>query len=84
MSIFEDFNEDHFARLQGHTSSILRSFRPGLIRVADPAVGAAFASRSLDLEQLSASFMVDTTAAGYGTMEQQKGISLWIRIPFGI
>lgn len=53
LSIFEDYNDDFITVLQG---SIEETY---LIRIAEPTVGAAFAYRSLDLEQLSVSFMVD-------------------------
>ncbi|KAI3328998.1 hypothetical protein HD806DRAFT_481340 [Xylariaceae sp. AK1471] len=58
ISVFQDFNEDHIASLQILGSgSIFSQIDP--IRHADPAVGAAFAYRSLSLEELSASYMVD-------------------------
>ena len=55
ISLFEDFNEDYTALFQGGPS--IRQADP--VRIAEPAVSAAFAYRSLDLEQLSVSFMAD-------------------------
>lgn len=54
MSIFEDYNDDSIALFQGAWL-----YQADPIRVAEPTVSAAFAYRSLDLEQLSVSFMVD-------------------------
>ncbi|GAB1312162.1 F-box domain-containing protein [Madurella fahalii] len=54
LSIFEDYNDDFIALFQG--ASLLQA---DPIRITEPRVGAALAYRSLDLEQLSVSFMVD-------------------------
>ncbi|KAK6077801.1 hypothetical protein SCUP234_06559 [Seiridium cupressi] len=54
ITMFEDFNEDHIPPLRQWTRDPL-----DVIRHGDPAVGAAFASRSLGLEQVSASYVVD-------------------------
>jgi hypothetical protein len=57
ISLFEDFNEDYITQFQ---ASILQNIlRVDSVRIAEPVVSAAFAYRSLDLEQLSVSFMVD-------------------------
>ncbi|KAK1772839.1 hypothetical protein QBC33DRAFT_31227 [Phialemonium atrogriseum] len=53
LSIFEDYNDDFITVLQGTID------QTDPIRIAEPTVGAAFAYRSLDLQQLSVSFMVD-------------------------
>jgi hypothetical protein len=57
LSIFEDFND-------GLTAALLSPQFAGILqveatRIVDPRIGAAFALRSLDLEQLSASYMVN-------------------------
>ncbi|KAK5997406.1 hypothetical protein PT974_02762 [Cladobotryum mycophilum] len=57
ISVFEDFNEDHITPLQLFRRGSI--FQIGPIRHADPTVGAAFAYRSLDLEQLYVSYLVD-------------------------
>ncbi|KAK9419885.1 hypothetical protein SUNI508_06891 [Seiridium unicorne] len=54
ITMFEDFNEDHIPPLRQWTRDPI-----DVIRNGDPAVGAAFASRSLSLEQVSASYVVD-------------------------
>ncbi|KAK4142666.1 uncharacterized protein C8A04DRAFT_38061 [Dichotomopilus funicola] len=54
LSIFEDYNDGFIKLFQG--ASILQA---DPIRIANPTVSAAFAYRSLDLEQISVSFMVD-------------------------
>lgn len=53
ISLFEDFNEDYIA-IYLNLFILVDS-----VRRADPAVSAAFAYKSLVLEQLSVSFMVD-------------------------
>ncbi|KAI5861472.1 hypothetical protein GGS23DRAFT_606331 [Durotheca rogersii] len=70
ISAFEDFSEDIVAALGGAVPasswswSFLSHTAPGAIlvsasRVVEPQLGAAFAARSLDLEQLSVSYMVN-------------------------
>lgn len=54
LSIFEDYNDDFI-----EISQRSPSYHADTIRIAEPTVSAAFAQRSLDLEQLSVSFMVD-------------------------
>ncbi|KAF4463384.1 F-box domain-containing [Fusarium albosuccineum] len=58
VSVFEDFNEDYPARLATYPVAF---FHMGVdpIRITTPRVGAAFASRSLKVEELSVSFMTD-------------------------
>ena len=55
MVLFEDFNDDYVTPFQG-------LYEPGNlepVRTADVAVGTALAEASLDLEHLSASFIVE-------------------------
>ncbi|OGM47451.1 hypothetical protein ABOM_002608 [Aspergillus bombycis] len=54
ISLFEDFNEDHVTLVEQTTC-----LQPDYVRQAQPAVGAALAYRSLDVEQLYVSYMVD-------------------------
>jgi hypothetical protein len=61
VSVFEDFRDDlaaPFQRVNAPTAAP-RWCRIEATRVPDPQLGAAFAAKSLDLEQLSASYMVD-------------------------
>ncbi|KAF5006195.1 hypothetical protein FDECE_7418 [Fusarium decemcellulare] len=60
VSVFEDFNEDYAARLATNPLNAVM-FQQGIdpIRITTPRVGAAFASRSLKVEELSVSFMTD-------------------------
>jgi hypothetical protein len=53
VSIFEDYNENYIPLCR--RAMLLQD----PVRIIQPRVGAALAHRSLDLEQLSASFMVD-------------------------
>lgn len=55
VSVFEDFSEAFVTLIQGEWP-----FDIDTARVANPATSRAFAYRSLNLEQLSVSFMVDT------------------------
>ncbi|KAM5356646.1 hypothetical protein ACJ41O_003292 [Fusarium nematophilum] len=60
ISVFEDFNEDYIGLLlPGNSWYTVRLDEVDPVRVTIPEVGAAFASRSLDLEYLSVSFMAD-------------------------
>ena len=60
LSIFEDFNEDYTTMSQTDmTSHYDEYYSPDTIRIPQSKVGAALARSSLDLEQLSASFMID-------------------------
>ncbi|KAK0726416.1 hypothetical protein B0T21DRAFT_293514 [Apiosordaria backusii] len=71
VSVFEDFSDDIIASLGGSlpvsswaSPGLLSLFGPGAglvspSRVVKPQLGAAFARRSLDLEQLSVSYMVN-------------------------
>lgn len=54
--IFEDFNEKYIALINQDTPMF---HRVDPIRIAEPAVSAAFSHRSLGFEQVSVSFMVD-------------------------
>jgi hypothetical protein len=57
ISLFEDFNEDYITQFQ---ASILQAMlQVDAARIAEPVLSAAFAYRSLDLEQLSVSFIVE-------------------------
>ena len=53
--LFEDFNDEYMAIFQG----VHRALDAEPVRIADGAVGTALAEASLDLEHLSASFIVD-------------------------
>ncbi len=57
VSVFEDFSDRPSAVLMNDQGSM----QPGVeaVRVPDPLVGSSFASKSLNLERLSASYMVD-------------------------
>jgi hypothetical protein len=57
ISLFEDFNEDYITQFQGSLLQSILQVDP--VRIAGPVVSAAFAYKSLDLEQLSVSYMVD-------------------------
>ncbi|RFU33343.1 hypothetical protein B7463_g3037, partial [Scytalidium lignicola] len=59
LTIFEDFNEDY--NIIYHFGQIARAWRypPELIRTPCPSVGAALAWRSISLEKLFASYIVD-------------------------
>ncbi|KAK4153544.1 hypothetical protein C8A00DRAFT_43548 [Chaetomidium leptoderma] len=63
LSVFEDFSDSIAAVLveDQNKSQNFRSMQMQVeaVRVVDPRIGAAFASRSLDLEQLSVSYMVN-------------------------
>lgn len=61
MSVFEDFSGSLAAVLVEDQNQKFTSPRSRVeaVRVVDPAIGAAFAARSLDLEQLSVSYMVE-------------------------
>ncbi|KAE8325960.1 hypothetical protein BDV39DRAFT_206347 [Aspergillus sergii] len=54
ISLFEDFNEDYVTLVRRTTC-----LQPDLVRVAQPAVGTALAYRSLEVEELYVSFMID-------------------------
>ncbi|KAJ1708527.1 hypothetical protein NYO67_9305 [Aspergillus flavus] len=54
ISLFEDYNEGYVTLVRRTTC-----LQPDLVRIAQPAVGAALAYRSLDGEELYVSFMVD-------------------------
>ncbi|KAF4970960.1 hypothetical protein FSARC_2063 [Fusarium sarcochroum] len=59
MTIFEDFNENYlelFQRMRGRYSI---EMNPDRVRITTPAVGAAFAKKSLQLEHLSVAFLID-------------------------
>lgn len=58
LSVFEDFNENYLALFQVQPSHI-PEIDPDEVRIITPAVCAAFAARSLKLEQLSVSFIAD-------------------------
>ncbi|KAH6995137.1 hypothetical protein EDB80DRAFT_586633 [Ilyonectria destructans] len=58
LSVFEDFNENYLALFQVQPSDI-PYIDPDEVRITTPEVGAAFAARSLKLEQLSVSFIAD-------------------------
>lgn len=58
LSVFEDFNENYLALFQVQPSDI-PEIDPDKVRITTPAVCAAFAARSLKLEQLSVSFIAD-------------------------
>ncbi|OHE97217.1 hypothetical protein CORC01_07471 [Colletotrichum orchidophilum] len=55
ISVFEETNEEYITLLRGG----LQITKPGIIRITSPTVSAAFAKRSLGLEQLSVTFMID-------------------------
>jgi len=57
LSIFEDFNDSLAAALGG--ARLLWQDQVDASRIGDVKVGAAFAFKSLDLEQLSVSYMVN-------------------------
>lgn len=57
LTIFEDFDENLAASLS--TNSCREYLQVDALRIANPDVGAALAGRSLHLEQLSASYVVD-------------------------
>ena len=57
ISLFEDFNDEYVTLCSEATTP--SSSRIGPVRIADPAVSTAFAYRSLELEQLYVSFLVD-------------------------
>ena len=60
LSIFEDFNEDYTTIFQTDVTSYYDESKSlDAIRIPRSKVGAALARRSLELEQLSASFMID-------------------------
>ncbi|KAH6892379.1 hypothetical protein B0T10DRAFT_559966 [Thelonectria olida] len=60
LSIFEDFNQDHITLSRRNwLSAVEPETKPDRVRIPTPAVGAAFAARSLELEQLSVAFMAD-------------------------
>lgn len=54
LSVFEDFNDNLAAALANPRNLLVDT-----TRIVDPRIGAAFAFRSLDLEQLSISYMVN-------------------------
>jgi len=56
LSVFEDF-DDSLAAALGNPGVIGAVFPAGAVRIVDPRIGAAFASRSLHLEQLSVSYL---------------------------
>jgi hypothetical protein len=58
VTIFEDLNEKYLDLLQRPQSPELYP-APDRVRVPTPAVGAAFAARSRQLEHLSVAFLVD-------------------------
>ncbi|TIC95507.1 hypothetical protein CH35J_008962 [Colletotrichum higginsianum] len=57
LSLFEETNERYIALIR--EGFLPHGFGPDSIRVASPAVGAALAERSLSLETLSATFIVE-------------------------
>ncbi|KAK3293732.1 uncharacterized protein B0H64DRAFT_419396 [Chaetomium fimeti] len=61
VSVFEDFSDTLATILVEDQNRNFTSVRMQVeaVRIADPQVGAAFASRSRDLEQLSVSYMVN-------------------------
>ncbi|KAK1852462.1 hypothetical protein CCHR01_04907 [Colletotrichum chrysophilum] len=58
ISVFEETNEGYVSLLQ-HGQLFIH--RPDRVRVTSPAVNAAFAKRSLNLEKLSVAFMVEAS-----------------------
>jgi hypothetical protein len=60
VSVFEDFSDNLAAALQVGNAQLPLSWHQQVdaSRIVDSRIGAAFASRSLDLEQLSVSYMV--------------------------
>jgi hypothetical protein len=61
VSVFEDFSDNLAAALQVGNAQLPLSWHQQVdaSRIVDFRIGAAFASRSLDLEQLSVSYMVN-------------------------
>ncbi|RYP76928.1 hypothetical protein DL771_001481 [Monosporascus sp. 5C6A] len=59
LTIFEDFNEDYNIVHCFHYITREWPYPPELVRTPNPSVGAALAYRSLGLERLSASYIVD-------------------------
>jgi hypothetical protein len=57
LSVFEDFN-DNLAAALGN-AQLPGHMQVDAARIVDPRISAAFVSRSLDLEQLSVSYMVN-------------------------
>ncbi len=56
LSVFEDF-DDSLAAALANPGLLGPVFPVDSVRIVDPRIGAAFASRSLDLEQLSVSYL---------------------------
>ncbi|KAH7263472.1 hypothetical protein BKA59DRAFT_540890 [Fusarium tricinctum] len=80
VTIFEDLNEKYLDLLQRPQSPELYP-APDRVRVPTPAVGAAFAARSRQLEHLSVAFLVDardssTTTTARETNELLKRAAL--------
>ncbi|KAK1689293.1 hypothetical protein BDP55DRAFT_545700 [Colletotrichum godetiae] len=57
ISVFEETNEEYITSFQ----PTLPTTAPDIIRVTSPTVSAAFAQRSLSLEQLSVTFMIEAS-----------------------
>jgi hypothetical protein len=57
--VFEDFDENLAAALSSHNPQLAAPAQVDTARLVDTRIGMAFASRSLDLEQLSVSYMVN-------------------------
>jgi hypothetical protein len=62
LSIFEDFSDNLAAVLALDNAGLLWLLQVDAFRIVDPTIGTAFASRSLDLEQLSISYIVNVTS----------------------
>jgi hypothetical protein len=59
LSVFEDFSDDLVIPLQIGNAQLPEFMHPDLPTIVNPRIGAAFASRSLDLEELAISYMVN-------------------------
>jgi hypothetical protein len=71
MMVFEDFSRNLAAVL--HNAQGLLALQVDLTRISDAKVGAAFAYRSLDLEYLSISYMVDAIHFFQGCIPDSLG-----------
>lgn len=58
ISVFEDFNDHYLRIIRRHQSNRFHAHH-SVIRTPTPAIGAAFAAKSLELEHLSVAFMVE-------------------------
>ncbi|EGY19043.1 uncharacterized protein VDAG_09377 [Verticillium dahliae VdLs.17] len=85
LTVFEDFNEE-FAVILARNNGVAWHSCVARYRIADPGLGAIFASQSRKLERLSVSFLVDakdffdSCVKQHGTWRHLETLALTVRL----